>query len=220
MTRGEIVYPIFLQSSQYATDKFWEKIFEDLAYGVTPYGVYVTNTTINCKTKTGNMTSVIINFKNPKTTYTEVYEMFYNVLGIMSPCERKSNCDKLNEKNVSIETWSDIRKKNVKEILIEIFSIQMKKLYKLSVNQTRFLISIIYTSLLFKTLDTSDIKMINGMIESINGIDFDDGKINIDLDIYDIDTYEVNVSNQETNKMFDEWEKYINSIRKKIDLSS
>ena len=39
--KKEIVYPVFLECCEFSVDSFWENIFEDLAYGKTPYGTYI-----------------------------------------------------------------------------------------------------------------------------------------------------------------------------------
>ena len=39
--KKDIVYPGFIECLQFTEDIFWENIFEDLAYGKTPYGTYI-----------------------------------------------------------------------------------------------------------------------------------------------------------------------------------
>ena len=40
-----------MECSQFITDKFWENIFEDLAYGKSPYGTYISKGSLTCKYK-------------------------------------------------------------------------------------------------------------------------------------------------------------------------
>ena len=49
--KKEIIYPIFLECCQYTTDIFWENVFEDLSYGKTPYGTYITKDFLCCNYK-------------------------------------------------------------------------------------------------------------------------------------------------------------------------
>ena len=49
--KREIVYPIFLECCQFTDDKFWENVFEDLAYGKTPYGTYISKDFLCCSYK-------------------------------------------------------------------------------------------------------------------------------------------------------------------------
>jgi hypothetical protein len=48
LVKKEIIYPIFLECCQYADDTFWENIFEDLAYGKSPYGTYISKDFLCC----------------------------------------------------------------------------------------------------------------------------------------------------------------------------
>ena len=49
--KREIIYPIFLECCQFTDDKFWENVFEDLAYGKTPYGTYISKDFLCCSYK-------------------------------------------------------------------------------------------------------------------------------------------------------------------------
>ena len=64
--KKELLYPIFLECCQYTSDIFWENIFEDLAYGKTPYGTYVSKNFLICNNKKKNF-SYKITFNDPKT---------------------------------------------------------------------------------------------------------------------------------------------------------
>ena len=115
---------------------------------------------------------------------------------------------------LSIIKISELKKKNFKDILIENWAIAMKKKHNLSVKQTRYLISIIFLGLIFKIFTSKDIVIKNGIIETINGIHFTNNKINIDRDIYDIQA--VSSPDIVTDKlnMSDEWEKYLNTLKR------
>ena len=49
--RKEIVYPIFLECVESIEDTFWKNTFEDLAYGKSPHGTYISNDFLICKSK-------------------------------------------------------------------------------------------------------------------------------------------------------------------------
>ncbi len=51
MLKREIIHPIFLRVSNLATDTFWNYLFEDLAYGICPFGTYINDDTIFCRFK-------------------------------------------------------------------------------------------------------------------------------------------------------------------------
>ena len=47
----ELVYPFFLKCCEYTDDIFWKFVFEDLAYGKSPYGTYITKNFLCCNYK-------------------------------------------------------------------------------------------------------------------------------------------------------------------------
>ena len=85
--KKEIVYPIFIECCKHATDIFWENIFEDLAYGKTPYGTYISKDFLSCKYKKKEF-SYKIERKLPELIYSEVYDLLSNKLGLLSNYEK------------------------------------------------------------------------------------------------------------------------------------
>ena len=47
----ELIYPFFIDCCKYTDDIFWKFVFEDLAYGKTPYGIYLTKNFLCCNYK-------------------------------------------------------------------------------------------------------------------------------------------------------------------------
>ena len=130
--KKEIVYPIFLECCQYTTDTFWENVFEDLAYGKTPYGTYISRDFLCCSYRKKDF-SYKIERKETRKVYEEVHNLLVNKLGLISPQERvkqKKLFDEYeNSMRFSRDSWSSIRKKSVKELLIELFVPRMKNKY-------------------------------------------------------------------------------------------
>jgi hypothetical protein len=222
-SNGEILYPIFLQCVEYSLDKFWSKIFEDLAYGNTPYGVYFNRDCLCCgKGKHGESTN-ITDIKDSLNLYNNVYNMLNTSLGMMSPDERLKKQQEfmdMEEDNKSqLNKWSDIKKKNIKDLLIELYSIKMKQLHNLSVKQTRYLISFICMALLFKSITQNHIEMQNGRISNIIGIEFSDKHIEFALELYssDIDDSSSTTPLNIRTSMIDNWDKYVITLSKKND---
>ena len=220
MTRGDILHPVFLHCCRLSLNKFWEKIFEDLAYGITPYGAYIKNGILNCRTKNG-LLSVIIDNDEIQTTYDDVYKMCTTHVNILSPTERiqtQNDFKKLEEESKnSRDNWGDIRKKNVRDLLIDIFVVDMKTQYELKTQQARYLRSMINTAIMFKAINGDNIQMDNNVIIKIDGIQISKGQIDFDLDMYNNDYTETNTKIDIRKTMFSLWEKYITDLRKKID---
>jgi hypothetical protein len=215
--KKDILYPIFLECSQFITDKFWDNIFEDLAYGKSPYGTYISKGSLTCKYKDKEFIYKLEK-KDPQILYTEIYLLLTKKLGLLS------SQDKLNKKidfeNIENEikegrkNWNSIRKKNVKDLLIENYVISMKNKYFLNIKQAKYLLSIIFIGMIFKIITIKDIDYKDGIINSINGIEFKKKEIILKKDIYDIKYNVNNIIIEDKNLMRSNWEKYLEYLRK------
>lgn len=217
--KKEIIYPIFLECCQYADDTFWENIFEDLAYGKTPYGTYISKDFLCCSYRKKEF-SYKIEKKDTETMYKEVYTLLTKRLGLLSQREKvkKKKAFTELEENIkdSRKNWGDIRKKNMKELLIELYVIRMKKKYSLSVKQAQYLLSIILFALVFKVIKADDIDYSNGRVNSIEGIDFTKKQMIIKHDLYNLEVSFAPHILVDKKVMADNWEKYLESLRKTI----
>jgi len=213
----DIIYPVFLECCKYTQEKFWSDIFEDLAYGITPYGTYISKEFFCCSYKTKEFSYKIEN-KNPETLYKEIYNLLANKLGLLSHQEKiKKKIVFQNIENTISESrkcWANIKKKNIKEILIEQYVISMKQKYNLSIKQSRYLISLIFIAMIFKVINTKDIIYENGKIEKIEGIEFSNKNVVLDRNIYDSEIeFSPNIV-LEKKIMSDNWEKYLKELMK------
>jgi len=215
--KKEIVYPLFLECCQYTTDIFWENIFEDLAYGKPPYGTYISKDFLCCSYKKKEF-SYKIERKTPELLHSDIYGLLKNKLGLLSQKEKikkRVAFQTIEEKmNETRKSWSKIRKKNIKDLLIEQFVISMRAKYLLSIVQARYLLSVIFISMVFKVITSNDIDYQDGCILSINGISFNKKEIILERDLYDMD---VSLSPEiyvEKNSMSDTWDKYIKELVK------
>lgn len=215
--KKEIIYPIFLECCTFATDKFWENIFDDLSYGKTPYGTYINKNFLCCSYKNKEF-SYNIERKDPKELYLDIYNLLTKKLGILSHKEKiKKRTDFHNTESKIKEcrqSWGNIRKKNIKDLFIELYAIDMKNKYTLTIKQTKYLLSVIFIAIMFKVITPKDINYENGRIQNIDGIEFTKNKIIIKRNIYNM---EVNFSTEvfdDKKIMSENWEKYISSLRK------
>lgn len=215
--KKEIVYPMFLKCCQYADDVFWENVFEDLAYGKTPYGTYISKDFLCCSYKKKEF-SYKIEKKEEKVLYTEIYELLTKKLGLLSQREKlkkkKIFTDIENTIKDSRKTWGDIRKKNMKELLIELYVTNMKAKFSLTINQARFLLSVILMAMTFKVITGDDINYENGKIISIDGIDFAKKQVLIERDLYTVDVSFGPHIVIDTKTMAENWEKYLDTLRR------
>ena len=160
----KLVYPIFINCCQYTDDIFWEDIFADLAFGKPPYGTYFSKDFLCCSLKQKEFNYKIEN-KDIKTLYKEVFSLLRNRLGIFSNQEKVPKIS-------DIKNWNDIKKKKIKELLIELYVLRMRTKYSLSIKQARYLLSTILIAMALKLITVNDIDYSNGRINKIEGINF------------------------------------------------
>ena len=216
--KQEIIYPIFLDCCHYAKESFWKHIFEDLAYGKTPYGTYITKDFLCCKYKSKEFSYKIEN-KDVEILYNDIYNLLSNKFGLLSENEQFNKRIKFHSVADNIiesrNSWSNIRKKNVKDLLLELYVLNMKRKYNLSIKQGKYLRSLIFIGLVLKVFTSKDIIYDNNEIKDIKGIEFENNKIIVKKKMYDI-TNNIIYPNViiEKKYMFDSWEKYLREIEK------
>lgn len=210
--KRELLYPFFIECSCMTEDKYWKEIFTDLAYGVAPYGAYVSKGFIVCNYKEKEFMYKITQ-KEPSALYNDIYNLFTTKLNIISSVELANKKKTLEKFYEEIEDWNSIKRKNLKDVLIENWAINMKNTYGLTMKQTRSLVSMIFLCIIFKLITSKDIIIENGVIASITGISFEQGKVNMEKDLYDIrSTISPDIISNKLN-MSDEWEKYLKNLK-------
>jgi hypothetical protein len=215
--KKDIVYPIFIECLRFTEDIFWENIFEDLAYGKTPYGTYISKDFLCCKYKKKDF-SYKIERKDPEILYKEVYNLLANKLGLLSSAEKIKKKKMITDLETNLKNsgknWIDIKKKNIKETLIELYVTKMKNKYFLSISQARYLLSIIFIAIVFKVITNKDIEYENGVIHNIKGIDFIKKQIIVEKDLYNLEVSFAPEIVLDKNLMVDSWEKYLKDLKR------
>ena len=215
MVLNKLIYPIFLECCKYVTDNFWKYIFEDLAYGKTPYGTYIVKNYLCCNYKNKEFSYKIDGNKDSKTLYEEVYNLLHNKFALLSKLDKLKNREIFNSEKKSIDNMKlAFKKKNVKIILIENYTINMKKKHNLSLKQTQKLFSIILIGFIFKTLTIKSIDYSDNKIQNIKGIDFKDSKVIYNIDLYNFSSSPA-VIIKDNDLLSDLWVKYLGKIHKK-----
>ncbi len=213
----DIIYPIFLECANCAIDGFWENIFEELAYGKTPYGTYISKDFLCCRYKNKDF-SYKIERKDTRLIYNDIYKLLTKKVGILSPKEkvkrRKDFKDIGDNMQAARQCWSDIRKKNTKELMIELYVTRMKKKHNLTVQQARYLLSAIFIGMVFKVITTKDIDFSDGKIQRIDGIDFKNNKIIVTRDLYQVETSFSPQIVIDKNMMSESWAKYLKDLKR------
>lgn len=213
--KKEIIYPVFLECMKYSNDDFWKHIFEDLAYGKAPYGCYIAKDFLCCgfKGKEFNYKiKTIDEIPNFGEMFNEVYFLLNNKLGILSIIDRANKLQDFNkfEENIKLSRadWHSIKKKNAKDFIIENYVIKIKNKYKLSLKQSRYLLSLIIIGIMFKTIASSDIDYDDGQIKGVNGIVVINGSVATTKDFLRPDYTEPIINIESKRYLVDMWKKH------------
>ena len=169
-----------MKCTEYTEDKYWNNIFENLSYGICPYNTYIHNNYLCCNHKVHKFKYYFVD-RDAKELYTDIHKLLSNI-GLMS------NKDKLsiykNAKKVKYDNWIDIKKKSIKQTLIEKFVIDKKKTHNLDYTTSYSLINKIILGLLLKTITHKHIVYDDNRIIDITCIKFTDKGFNFLHDIY------------------------------------
>lgn len=190
----KILYPIFLKLSSKMTDNFWRYIYEDLAYGKTPYGLYIQDNYLCCFIRNKEFSFKI-------TDNVESLEDLHNLLrkraGILS--EKDKIEDKENIYNEKSRESQCITKKNYRDNLIQNYIIKSGKKYNIKLELLKSLLMFLNNAFLFKIISRSDIVFKNDCIDSIKGIIFKKHKIIIKYNLFS-NVNNLTICEEETKK--------------------
>lgn len=209
--KKELIYPIFLECCKYATDIFWENIFEDLAYAKAPYGTYISKQFLCSKQKNKEFVYKI-EVKDPIVLYEDIYEILSSKIGIMSEKQRINTKSCMDSVSTSYTSWYDIKKKNTRERLIELYILNARNIYNLTIKDCKQLLDVINVSLILRIITGDDILYQNDAIESIKGISFTRRMVWIDFGLCEIKNQTMYTLVEDKVVMIDEWYKYLKSI--------
>ena len=158
--------------------------------------------------------------KNPELLYNDIYSLLGKKLGILSLRDKTNR--QIDFQNIENElkecrkNWANIRKKNIKDLLIERYVLNMKTKYSLSYKQAQNLLSTIFIGLVFKVISVKDIKYSDGSITDIEGLTFTNKEFKFEKNIYGNDIEFRKCILLDKNSMSDNWEKFLNNLKKLI----
>ena len=214
----DIIYPIFLEAAKFTTDIFWENIFEELSYGKTPYGSYISKNFLCCNYLHKEF-SYKIERKSPEIIYKEVYYLLLNKLGILSQKEKIKKRIDFNrieqDLKESRKNWVNIRKKNIKDLLIEKYVIDMERLHNLTIIQTKNLLLNIINGIVFKIISSKDIDYHDNQIHNIKGITFSNKNVFFLKNFYEVSPISLSpeIIIEDKKSMRDNWDKYLKTFK-------
>jgi hypothetical protein len=170
--RKDILYPLFLKYSTKIDDSFWKYVYEEMAYGKHPYGIYVQNDYICCFLK-GKEFSYKMDENNPNQE-EEIHTLLKNKAGILSEKEKIQNKNAFLNEN---RTNNSLNKKCIRDTLLENYILGKSEDYNINIDKCRKVISFLLVGFLFKLITLKDVQFNEKYIKNIKGLEFEDNKI-------------------------------------------
>ena len=199
--KREIKYPIFLECSTFCgKEVFWKFVFEDMAYAKFPPSVYIQKDYLCCSSKGKEFVYKLMEngqiFKSNEIVYEEVRKLLQTRACLLSDKEalfqRKSVLHsrqlQFEKERYNEESWNVIRKKIIKESLMEQYVLESKNKYSLHPLQVKRLFSLIIIGFLFKTIHSKDVSYGDGYIQAIEGFELDHQLVTCHKNIYMTDS--------------------------------
>lgn len=206
-----IQYPIFLEFTHHVKDEYWKLLYEDMAFGKFPSGVYIQKNHFCCFCK-GKEFSVQLVPKN-FSVFTQIHSLLSNDLGILSEKEKLV----LKENVLQSQSVKD-PKRLIKDISLTSFIIKKGKTHNLPDNIICKIFSLFIVGFMFKTLLLKDVVFHGNEIQDICGFTFSNRKVRVNKNILELKKPHVvyepqsSVRNGQPNLMSCYWQKYMNNI--------
>jgi hypothetical protein len=162
-----ILYPQLLKHNNVTL--FWKTILERIAIGDAPFGTQIANHILTFSKK-GKIDTPSQELVLQTSSIPQVVSFFENIVG-------------LNLQYVYFNSWKEIKRKVIKDNLIQDYVLRFQKEYKLNTHQTSYLSSMIHLYITLKQITPEDILLetvytnpnysyLRTRIKTINGVYF------------------------------------------------
>lgn len=172
MNKALTISEIFQKCSEMTDDEFWRVLFTDAARNKLPKGFFLGPKQLTYRN--GNKIHHCVIPKSPRTAYEVLMSFFRNIGCINS--ERDILNNKEEERNALthcevIKSWKDIKKKKVKENLINKFISRKVKEHNMDEEKQKTFMTTVYKGFLWNLF--KNIEIVDGEISSIKELNYD-----------------------------------------------
>lgn len=210
----ELIYPCFLSCTEFTEDDYWKNIFEDLSFGITPSGTYISKKYIISNVKNKEFVYKINIEMDSETIFWDVYNLFSDKLGLKSVQEIEEYKNTIDSSEIIFNSWNSIKKKSIRDSIIINYVTEQSAKYNLSRIKTRELLNMINLGILLKFISNKNILYEDGVIHDIEGFEFSDGDFNfIKTNEYTSNQIEYNKYNITLSEL---WVKFIEILIKSV----
>lgn len=214
---SDIEHPIFISASIYTPNAFWKSIFKELAFGRTPLGAFISKGYLCCNYKNKEFSYKIDNKADPESAYNDVYYLLSEKLGLLSSDTKVELFNSVRDnlrKTVNVTSWSSIRKKSMKDSMVENYIVSSRVAYGLSLVQAQNVWNLINLGLCVKNLQSCDIVLKNNKIDSIRGISFYPKRVVLNMNVFDIKYQNFLIKPPKRESLSEKWDKFKTDLNK------
>jgi hypothetical protein len=206
-----VVFDEIYKCSLIEDNKEWKQLLNDMARNICPKGITVVeNTTIKCNNSKKGFISYIFSNKEPEENLKNIKDLLKNFVNI----DKNILTDffsKVYQNTGHYLEWRKIRKKNIKEILLQNYAIEFASKNSLC---SKYVYKCLYTALfLDKTHNSNDIEFENNKIKNICDFQVENGIILNNREY--IKEAEKNKKKEVDNILHTLWESYILTLYEK-----
>lgn len=211
----ELIYPCFLTCLEYIEDDYWKNIFEDLSFGITPQGTYISKNYLISNIKTKEFVYKINIDLDAETLFMDVYTLLSDKLGLKSLNEIEEY-----KNNIELETtynsWNSIKKKSIKDSIIMNYVNTKSEQFNFTTQTSKRLLNTINLGIMLKFINTKHITYENGVINEIEGFIYRENEFQFDKNLETIPSSNVIEYNKIKISLIDIWFKMIDMLVKSI----
>lgn len=206
--KKEILHPCMIKCAFLVEDILWKKIFENLAYGKCPPGVYMNKNHIHSGIKSREF-SYKIDIRKP------VQEMTDDVMQLLKDFIPQNENELMSGQGHT--TWTQVKKKVIRDTLLERYVLDRADRFQLNIHTARQLLSLLIVGLMFKTISSKNIEYRNGYIHEIDGFRFEPRKIKVTKNIFHSKLRDDSTLDMYPNYKYlsDSWNFYVQELRVK-----
>lgn len=214
----ELIYPCFLSCTEFTDDEYWKNIFEDLSFGITPSGTYISKKYIISNVKNKEFVYKINIDIDSETMFWDIYNLFSDKLGLKSVQEIEEYKNTIDSSEIIFNSWNSIKKKSIRDSIIINYVTDKSEKYKLSRIKTKELLNMINLGILLKFISNKNIIYENGIVYEIEGFEFVEGNFKfIKPNEYVPNQIEYNKYNVTLSEL---WTKFLEILIKSIFVSN
>jgi len=208
---ASVIHPLFLEFTSHVRDDYWKLLYEDMAFGKFPSGVYIQKDHFCCFHK-GKEFNVPLDSTDTFMLFTQIHSLLNSKMGIQSEDEKRQMKEKLMLQTSVVK--DDTPKRLIKDSTLTSFILREGAQSHLPDNVLRKVFSLFIIGFMFKTILVKDVIFDGVDIQGIHGFQFSDKRVKIERNVLQLKKGQVflETARPEVNLLSSYWSKYLHSL--------